>query len=227
MEPTVISLWPGAAPGSEAAPQTARPQMASTYPEREVTNPRDIRLILNVTRPTVTVCLPDPVIATGAGVVVCPGGAFHVPAIDHEGLEVAAWLNAHGIAAFVLKYRINHTGDDYQADIDANLGDPARMEALTATLGPMIVADGQQAIRLVRRHTVEWGAAPDRVGIMGFSAGGAPPAEVWKAAGLPVELHIYAQGGHGFGMRPQGLPCDTWIERFADRLKMLGMLNRG
>ena len=75
MEPTVISLWPGPAPGSEDAPQTARPQMASTYPEREVYNPPDIRLVLNVTRPTLTVCLPDPGTATGAGVVVCPGGA--------------------------------------------------------------------------------------------------------------------------------------------------------
>jgi len=53
----------------------------------------------------------------------------------------------------------------------------------------------------------------------------APLYEAWQAAGLPVELHIYAQGGHGFGMRPQGLPCDAWIERFADWLKMLGMLN--
>lgn len=270
MEPTVIPLWPGAAPGSEDW----------TYPEREVYDPPDVRLILNVARPTITVCLPDPAIANGAGVVVCPGGAFHVLAIDHEGLEVAAWLNAHGIAAFVLKYRINHTGDDYGADIKANLADPARMAALLATLGPMYVADGQQAIRLVRRHATEWGVAPDRVGMMGFSAGSgvtvgvatrhdaesrpdfagaiyggrmragdsvpsdAPPLfilcagddpiaapgavplyEAWRAAGLPAELHIYAQGGHGFGMRPQGLPCDTWIERFADWLKAVGMLN--
>jgi len=120
-----------------------RPQRASTYPEREVYSPPDIRLVLNVTRPTLTVCLPDPAIATGAGAVVCPGGAFHVLAIDHEGLEVAAWLNAHGIAAFVLKYRLNQTGDDFQADIAANLGDDARMAALLASLGPMIVADGQ------------------------------------------------------------------------------------
>ena len=248
MQSTVIPVWPGAAPGSEDW----------TYAERVAYNPPDIRLVLNVTRPTLTVGLPNPAIgdrpATGAAVVVCPGGAFHVLAMDHEGLEVAQWLNARGIAAFVLKYWLIHTGDDFQADVDANLGDRSKMASLMKTMSPMILADGQQAVRLMRRRAVEWGIAPDRIGMMGFSAGStvtlmvatqhdaeswpdfaaaiyggrgedpvptdAPPLfilcagddpiaapgavplyERWKSAGFPPELHIYAQGGHGFGMR--------------------------
>ncbi len=282
MQPTVLPLWPGAAPGSEDW----------NWPEREVVRPpsEGVTVVLNVARPTLTVSLPDPdqgdAPANGAAIVVCPGGAFHLLAIEHEGHEVARWLNAHGIAAGVLKYRVIHTGEDFEADMQANMGDRDRWAEIMAWYRPMMLADGQQALRIMRgavqgAHANEWGIDPQRVGIMGFSAGGsltlavgladndesnadakpdflgviyggghgtdavpsdAPPLftlcaaddriaapgivglyQAWKEAGVPVELHIYAKGGHGFGMRPQGLPTDGWIERFAEWLAEIGI----
>lgn len=91
--------------------------------------------------------------ATGTAVVICPGGAYWGLAIKHEGSQVAKWLNGMGITAFVLKYR---------------LPDDSIMQ--NKSIGPM--QDGQQAIRIVRRHAKEWGINPDKIGIMGFSAGG-------------------------------------------------------
>ncbi len=100
-------------------------------------------------RPTVTIYLPSPAKASGFGVVVCPGGGYQGLAMDHEGKQIAEWLNALGAAAFVLKYRL---GPKYHH--------PVEME------------DGQRALRFVRFHATEYGIAPDRVGIWGFSAGG-------------------------------------------------------
>ena len=95
-----------------------------------------------------------------------------------EGTDVAAWLNQRGVAAFVLKYRLIRTEDDFATQVWKNLGDPSRMAALMASLQPLVLADGQQAVRLVRARAAEWGVAPDRIGIMGFSAGGAVTVSV-------------------------------------------------
>jgi len=100
-------------------------------------------------RPTLTIHLPDPSKATGTGVIVCPGGGYTILVTDHEGQQVAKWLNSVGIAAFVLKYRLTPR---YQ-----------RADALV---------DGKRALRYVREHAKEFGISPKRVGIMGFSAGG-------------------------------------------------------
>jgi acetyl esterase/lipase len=91
--------------------------------------------------------------ANGTAVIICPGGAYWGLAIDHEGAQIARWLNGLGITAFVLKYR---------------LPDNSIME--NKSIGPM--QDGQRAIRIVRSHAKEWGINPDKIGIMGFSAGG-------------------------------------------------------
>nr|WP_320022921.1 alpha/beta hydrolase [uncultured Draconibacterium sp.] len=91
--------------------------------------------------------------ATGTAVVICPGGGYSGLAIRHEGLQVAQWFNSVGITAFVLTYR---------------QPDDAIME--NKSIGPL--QDGQRAIRLVRRHAKEWGINPEKIGIMGFSAGG-------------------------------------------------------
>jgi acetyl esterase/lipase len=237
-----------------------------------------LKVIRNVSEPTLAAYLPDPAIATGTAVIVCPGGAYHFLAFEHEGTAVAQWLNARGVAVFMLKYRLVQTGDDFPQCVDRHLHDPQQMETLVKPLFPQITADGCQAVRLVRARAAEWGLDPHRIGIMGFSAGGmvtlsttlhydaasrpdfaapiysAPPAEApipsdapplfllcaaddemasnvstrvyadWRAAGHPVELHIYAKGGHGFGMNPQSLPSDTWIERFAEWLQGLEFL---
>jgi acetyl esterase/lipase len=237
-----------------------------------------LKVIRNVSRPTLTAYLPDPAVANGTAVIVCPGGAYHFLAFEHEGIQVAQWLNERGIAAFMLKYRLVQTGDDFPQSVDQHLNDPCQMETLVRPVFPLITADGCQAVRLVRQRAAEWGLNPERIGMMGFSAGGmatlsvalhydsssrpnfsapiysapplaapipadAPPlfllcaadddmaSEVstrtyaeWRAAGHPVELHIYAAGGHGFGMNKLGLPSDSWIERFAEWLKAQGFL---
>jgi acetyl esterase/lipase len=166
--PKVIALWPDGAPGSEDW----------TWHEVETQIPPALKVIRNVAQPTLTAYLPDPARANGTAVVVCPGGAFHLLAIDLEGTDVAHWLNAHGVAAFVLRYRLIHTGDDFPAIVEQHLSDRRKMATLMETVGPMVIADGQQAIRLVRGRAAEFGIAPDRIGIMGFSAGAMVTASV-------------------------------------------------
>jgi acetyl esterase/lipase len=162
-EPQVISLWPGAAPGSESWTQK---ETESAIPGTTV------RIVQNVTRPTVTAFLPDPSKANGTAVVICPGGAFHFLTMDDEGTGVARWLNARGVAAFVLKYRLTRTGDDVFAQIQEIIRDRSKYDAIVRQLNPMIAADGQQAIRVVRQNSAKWGIDPGRIGILGFSAGG-------------------------------------------------------
>ena len=99
--------------------------------------------------PTLTIWLPQPEMATGAAVVVCPGGGYGMLAVDHEGKQVAEWLNSLGIAAFVLKYRL---GPRYHH--------------------PAMLHDAGRAIRTVRAGAARWGLDPHRIAIMGFSAGG-------------------------------------------------------
>ncbi len=267
----IIPLWPESAAGADEWPPA----------EQEAVRPNGSRGIRNVTRPTLTAYLPDPRSSSGqaakAAVIVCPGGAWHYLATHHEGVDVATWLTAHGIAAFILKYRLVHTGDDFNREIEEAIADPARLAAVISAIEPLVLADGQQAMRLVRQAAAEWGIAPDRIGMLGFSAGSmvatsvalvhdaasrpdflaaiytAPYADIpvpadapplfalcaaddqmaaplslrlfsqWRAAGHPAELHIYAQGGHGFGMKKLDLPSDTWIERFRDWLQAQGL----
>jgi acetyl esterase/lipase len=246
-----------------------------TMPEEETCLPDGLPVIRNVSVPTLTAYLPDPSIATGTAVIVAPGGAYHFLAYEHEGTQVARWLNDHGIAAFLLKYRLVQTGDDFPECVWVNLQEPTRMETFVQPLIPLITADGCQAVRLVRRRAAEFGLNPGQIGIMGFSAGGmvtfstvmhydetsrpdfaapiysAPPLEDpipadapplfllcaaddqmasevstkyyedWRNAGHSAELHIYAKGGHGFGMKTLDLPSDHWIDRFYDWLKEL------
>jgi acetyl esterase/lipase len=144
-----VDIWPGVAPGSEAW----------THKERSVANTPLGTVIFNVVTPTLTAYLPERTRATGTGVIIAPGGAFVALAIDLEGHDVARWLQERGIAAFVLKYRIVEKRQD---------GIPA-MNMDTA--GRYGIADGIQAIKVVRQHAVEWGLSPDRVGFLGFSAG--------------------------------------------------------
>lgn len=132
------------------------------------------RIVRNVVVPTLTPVLPDPSKATGAAVIVAPGGAFMMLSMDSEGYQVAHWLADHGVAAFVLKYRVRPTARDPQvfvADLfklmqaipsgrPVDIGTPA--EAL---------ADGKAAMRMVRSRAAEWRIDPHRVGFLGFSAG--------------------------------------------------------
>ncbi len=264
-----IQVWPDGPPDAELWQAIGE----------ELGRPRweDSPLVRNVSEPVLIPFLPEPSIAMRTGVVVCPGGGFHFLMIDKEGTDVARWLNERGVAAFVLKYRLVPTPDDDAAFLEqaSNLN---QRRAQIEQVRPAATADGLQALRVIRREAPRWGIARDRLGILGFSAGGAvaagvattydaesrpnfaapiygawdgttvapdaPPlfvaaasddplvdAEVsarlysaWKAAGRSAELHLYAQGGHGFGLRRQGFPSDHWIERFWEWLEAQGLI---
>lgn len=131
--------------------------------------------VRNVTRPTLTPVLPDPAKATGAAVIVAPGGAFMGLSMSHEGWQVAHALADRGIAAFVLKYRLLPTPADEKAatayiwqKLSAGLPDPDSMPTLT---DPAATEDGLAALALVRAHAGQWGVDPARLGMIGFSAG--------------------------------------------------------
>jgi acetyl esterase/lipase len=285
-QPTVIPVWPKQAPGSENWTQ----KETEFHFDKE--KPKSIR---NVVRPTLTAFLPEESKANGTAVIVCPGGGFHFLSWEGEGTEVAEWLRARGVAAFVLKYRVMDTGateEDFKKTLKASMWQaiveglkvagsgrhPALPEAVRK-ISALAIADARQAIKVVRTHAGKWGVKPDRVGIMGFSAGGvvtigvatgydaasrpnfaapiygsvyssvkvprdAPPLFIccasddalaqpgdsislyssWQRAAKSAELHVYARGNHGFGMSKQGLPCDTWIDRFGDWLGQQGFL---
>jgi acetyl esterase/lipase len=132
-------------------------------------------VVRNVTYPTLTPFLPDPEKATGAAVVIAPGGAFMLLAIDPEGWKVAQALADRGIAAFVLKYRIMPTPVGIaesnvfmNEEVAKGLTDPTKQPTLQY---PPSTDDGFAALAMVRANAEQWGVDPNRVGMMGFSAG--------------------------------------------------------
>jgi len=264
-QPEVL-LWPAGAPGSEGI-------TTGNVVVEKGKNGTHNRSVTQVHNPSLTVYLPPKEKATGAGVVICPGGGHRVLAIEHEGYDVAKWLNSIGVAGFVLKYRLARTeGSKYKVEDHA-------------------LADARRAIRLVRSRAGEWGVDPARVGMMGFSAGGevtalagtrfeasseatsdpvdrlssrpdflvlvypgvrpekltitkeTPPtfltvadddrgsaqstAGIYlalKKAGVSGELHVFARGGHGFGMRDNHVPASSWPTRLHEWMADRGLL---
>jgi acetyl esterase/lipase/lysophospholipase L1-like esterase len=267
----VIQLYNGAAPGSENW----------TWSEQENDhNAWNTKVVFNVSHPTLDVFLPDSSVAnSGTAVVICPGGGFYALSINSEGYDVAKWLTQRGVTCFVLKYRLVHvTSDDPAKEWMDGLGKQEETEKMNADI-PLAVADGKAAIAYVRAHASDYGISSDKIGIIGFSAGGtvaasaaynytpenrpdfdapiyaymppslqkeipadAPPLFLaaatddglglnahsvdlynkWTAAKHSAELHLYAKGDHGFGMKKQDLPTDAWIDRFGDWLQQQG-----
>src|SRR5262245_48116998 len=148
-EPLVLAVWPGKAVGDHGQIGPERVRAAAEAPTK------DAKWITNVTRPTVSVFRPAAANNSRVAMVICPGGGYWNLAWDKEGEEVAAWLNSLGITGVVLKYRVPRRP-----------GEPERLPAP----GPLL--DAQRAIRLVRSRAGEWGIDPERIGIIGFSAGG-------------------------------------------------------
>jgi acetyl esterase/lipase len=270
----VIPLYSATPPGSTQ----------ESYAEKEYFSKLwNTEVVTNVTKPSLTVFKPDPELKNGTALVICPGGGFMALSINSEGNDVAKYVAARGVTAFVLKYRLAHTGDDAPQELNAMQADRQKFEEMWGKIVPLAVADGLAAVTYVRQHASEWGVSPDRVGIIGFSAGGAvaagvafhyapegrpafvatlyaggegfkdasvpadaPPMfiaaatddqlglvptsialyEKWTAAQKSAELHLYAKGGHGFGMRKQNVPTDHWIDRFADWLELQGWLKK-
>lgn len=254
------------------------------YPEKEYFSKIwNTEVVANVTKPSLTVFKPSPELRNGTALVICPGGGFMALSINSEGNDVAKYLAAKGVTAFVLKYRLAHTGEDATQEFTALVADRQKFHETVGKVIPLADADGLAAVTYVRQHASEWGVSPDRVGIIGFSAGGAVTADVafhylpegrpafvapiyaggedfkdatvpadappmfiaaatddslglvptsillyekWMGAHKSAELHIYAKGGHGFGMRKQNLPTDHWIDRFADWLEFQGWLKK-
>lgn len=269
----VIPLYPGVPPGSSE----------ESYPEKAYfSKVWNTQVVTNVTKPTLTMYKPDGP-RNGNAVVICPGGGFMALSINSEGVEVAKWLTARGMTAFVLKYRLAHTGEDATEEFQTAYQDRAKFSERVGKVIPLSIADGLAALAYVRKHASDWGGSADRVGIVGFSAGGtvaaaaglryspesrpafivpiypaasalkdspvppdAPPLfltaasddqlglakdsvglyEQWIAANKPAELHMYAKGGHGFGMRKQGFPSDHWIDRLGDWLESQGWIKK-
>jgi acetyl esterase/lipase len=278
---TQVPIWPN-------GPPDAQPVKG---PETVQTNTKDLVagrpwvFADNVSQPTITVYPPKGK-NTGVGVVVFPGGGYHIVAIDLEGTEICDWLTSRGITAILLKYR-----------------------APTPRVGPnrespLALQDAQRSVGLVRFHAAEWNIDPHKIGVIGFSAGGDMVAEMsthydkrlyptvdaadkescrpdfaialypghllgnkddnnfeinpniavtsntpptfllqaeddpvdpvrnslvyyiaLKKAGVPVEMHLYAQGGHAFGLRPTKFPITRWPQLVETWLKTIGMIS--
>ena len=141
-EPIVVKLWPEGAPEKQGVVIEAEKRI-------EPKGERDVLRVTNVSEPTLSVFAPEK--PNGTAVIVCPGGGYGILAIEHEGTKVCEWLNSLGVTGILLKYRV-----------------PVREK----TPGFEPLQDAQRAVGIVRHHAVEWGINPQRIGILGFSAGG-------------------------------------------------------
>lgn len=269
----IIPLWDGKIPNSKPSS------------EKEAYDSTDIIRISQVQAPTIQVYLPSKAIATGQAMIICPGGGYGILAYDWEGQDIAKKLNAHGIAGIVLKYRL-----------------PSAASSVVPYKTPLL--DAQQAIRIARKNATKWNIDPEKVGIIGFSAGGhlaatagthfdsetrpdfmaliypvismkkglthmgsrnnllgenpseelinlysnelqvtkdTPPTflvhatddggvpvenslrmyEALKAQKIPVEMHIYPYGGHGFGLGLGKGYLATWSDRLIDWMESM------
>jgi acetyl esterase/lipase len=279
-QPSLVQpIWPGKPPGET---KEFPPEQDTTKPDQKDPGGKPIIRLTNVSIPTVSAYRPAKASDAGTAVIICPGGGHHILAFNHEGTETAEWLTTLGVTGIVLKYRVPSR-------------DPNGQRWLAA------VQDAQRAVSFVRAKAKEWDIDPQRIGILGFSAGGetaglasyfaerqyqavdevdqvsfrpdftmliypayfekrddptkmredvtitksAPPTflvHAWddpvtvfsslhiatelRKAGVPTELHIYASGGHGYGMRDTGHDVNTWPQRAADWLKANGWLTR-
>ncbi|MFN3651571.1 MAG: alpha/beta hydrolase [Armatimonadota bacterium] len=166
-EPQTLQVWPGRPPGETAELEPERDLTKDS--DNQVAGRRLIRLG-NVSTPTLTLYRPPKEKDTGASVVIAPGGAYHILALDLEGEEVAEWLNGLGVTGIVLKYRVPRRP-----------GQPGDQPPI----GPL--QDAQRAVSLVRSKAKEWNLDPNRIGMLGFSAGG----HLAAAAGTSWDKRAY------------------------------------
>lgn len=270
-DPITWNLWPGDPPGEIV---TLPPESYRANDNRQTAG-RPVSRLQNVSVPTLTIYKPDPKIDTGSSIMIAPGGGFTILAYDKEGTEVADWANSIGMTAIVLKYRVPGS---------ARYPDKPWFAA---------AQDGQRAMSLVKSRSDELGIDAARIGIMGFSAGGAPVmytalvsdrlyesvdshddhsfrpafaapiysgwwmpeganlsettppffmvityddkdrsigmAEIFialKKANVSAEMHIYSEGGHGYGLRRTEKPVTSWHDRMEDWLRLKGFIEK-
>jgi acetyl esterase/lipase len=288
---TQVPIWPGTPPDAQPVPS---PEYARTV--KELVASRHWIAVSNVWRPTMTVYSPTAK-NTGVAVVVFPGGGFQLLAIDLEGTEICDWFSARGITCVLLKYRVPDSGPHWEQQCRCQIAPKA----------PTALEDAQRTMGLVRLRAADWHIDPQKIGVIGFSAGGflvaaistnyekrlypaidaadresarpdfaialypghlceypghnysdtsielnpkirvtaqTPPTFLVQAeddyedgvnqslayymalknARVPVEMHLYAQGGHGFGLRRTNLPITEWPELVEKWLGTIGML---
>lgn len=282
-QPVVVELWAGKVPDEPGTIGAEKIVMSPKHTRKEVEVTESTRMLSNVTRPTLTIYRPAKDKDTGAAVLICPGGGYWNLFWELEGEEVAVWLNSLGVTGIILKYRVPRRPDEVK-------GEPARRP----------LQDAQRAVSLVRSKAREWGIDPERIGMVGFSAGGhlaiatatsfekrtyepmddidkiscrpnfailaysgylkakdkddlspglrvpagTPPVFLvhggediistpehsvfmylaLKRAGVPAELHIYANTAHDFAVRPSDRPYSTWTQSCAQWLRQQGFL---
>lgn len=270
-EPPVIDVWPGPAPGERA--DIGAEKFQDPKPDEK----KKVARLMNVSHPTLTLFAPEN--PNGTAVVICPGGGYNILAWDLEGTEVAEWLNKQGVTALVLKYRVPTRANDKEHHLQ--------------------LADAQRAMSIVRSRAKELKLDADKIGILGFSAGGhlaamtslhsdtrkydkldaiddvscrpdfavlvypayltnkeqteltaevtvnekTPPMflahaaddpvtplssvllfAALKRAKVPAELHVYATGGHGYGLRTDNSTAANWPLRCEEWLKGRGLV---
>jgi len=269
-DPATWNLWPDTPPGEVV---TLPPESDRTTDDSRLAAGKRVTRLQNVSVPTLTIYKPDSKIDTGASVIIAPGGGHTILAFDLEGTEVAEWATSIGMTAIVLKYRV-----------------PGRVHNPDQPWLPA-AQDGQRAMSLVRSRAAELDIDPDRIGIMGFSAGGTPVmstalvserlyepvdthddhsfrpafaapiysgwasqgtdlseacppffmvityddkdrsigmAELYialKKAKVSAEMHVYSEGGHGYGLRRTEQPVTSWPDRMEDWLTLKGFLD--
>lgn len=291
---TQVPIWPGTPPDAQPV---AGPEYVKTVKHDPVAGRPWVK-VGNVSRPTMTVYQPK-VKNTGVAVVVFPGGGFQILAIDLEGTEVCNWLTSKGITCVLLKYRVPDSGPHWERRVDGQVNPKA----------PTALEDAQRTMGLVRLHAAEWHINPNKIGVLGFSAGGylvaaisthfkkrlypavdaadkescrpdfaaalypghlcgfpghpcsnqsvelnprvhvtrqTPPTFLVQAendpednvnnslvyylalkkAGVPVEMHLYAQGGHAFGLRRTKFPITRWPRLMLTWLHTIGMISQ-
>ena len=282
--PLVLNLWPGKVPDETTNMGPERVVMSPVLDRKQVEVTESTRMLTGVTNPTLTVYFPQTNLNTGTAMLICPGGGYWHLYWQLEGEEVAAWLNSLGITGIILKYRVPRRPGEIK-------GEPAWRP----------LQDAQRAVSVVRSKAKTWGIHPDRIGMIGFSAGGhlaiatattfekrtyqplddldkiscrpdfailaypgylkatnktelhpalripagtppvflahggediiSPPEHsvvmylALKQAGIPAELHIYANTAHDFGVRRTDRPYSTWIDSCAAWLRQQGFLS--
>ena len=185
-----IPLYPKTIPNSKPGPDQ----------EKRETRENGTEIISGISVPTLMVFLPEAPAPTGTAVIIFPGGGYHLNAIKHEGLDIAKKLNEWGIAAFVVKYRIPNDATMQNKEI-----------------GPL--QDAQQAINVVRSNAAKWKINPERIGIMGFSAGGHLASTAATRFDNPVIK------SSGVSIRPDFLVLGYPVISFADSIGHLGSRN--
>lgn len=159
-----IPLYKGKAPGSESWNWSEKENFSKLF---------NTQVVYNVVDPSLLVFQAPTAIANGTAVIIAPGGGFQALSINSEGIDVAKWLNARGVTAFVLKYRLAKSNtDDPAKEMMDKVGNPSKMEAENGVVMKLAMKDGQTAVQYVRTHAKDFAINPSKIGLMGFSAGG-------------------------------------------------------